>query len=127
VDEKSTSQFASDSQFVISPPSFLKQLPSQEGFEALEDTVLVSLSYQDLQALFEAHPTARSLTRMITERYLIFMDERVRVLKCMTGKQKYAWFAAYHPELRNRVPDKHVASYLGLSTMQLNRVRKADR
>lgn len=45
VDKKSTSQFASDSHFVISPPSFLKQLPSQEGFEGARSKVARKLRY----------------------------------------------------------------------------------
>lgn len=126
-EDKSTSLFAFEARFVISPPSFMKQRPSHEGFEMLEDSVLVSLSYQDMQALYEAHPTARTITRMLAEHYLLFLDERVRVLKLLTGKEKYDWFLAYHPELRNRVRDSHVASYLGMSTMQLSRVKKADR
>jgi CRP/FNR family transcriptional regulator, anaerobic regulatory protein len=105
----------------------MQQLPSQEGFEVLEQSVLVTVSYQDLQNLFKAHPTARSIARMLVDGYLFFLNERVRVLQLQAGKEKYRWFRTYHPELQGRVQDSYVASYLGLSVMQLSRIRKADR
>ena len=122
-EERSTSLLAAKSYFVISPTSFLKQLPSQEGFELLEDSLIVSLAYQDLQALYEAHPTARTISRMLVERYLQFLDVRVQILKLLTGKKKYEWFLRYHPELRNRVQDNHIASYLGMTPVSLSRIR----
>ncbi len=123
IEDNSTSLFASESHFVISPTSFIKQIPSQEGFELLEDSLIVYLTYQDLQALYKAHPTATTITRMLLERYLLFLDKRAQILKLLTGKQKYEWFLKYHPELRNRVQDKHVASYLGMTPVNLSRIR----
>lgn len=123
IENKSTSLFASTSHFVISPPSFLKQVPSHEGFDVLEDSVVVSLAYRDIQSLYKAHASARTISQMLIERYLLFFDERVRVLKLLTGKQKYEWFLKYHPELRNRVQDNHIASYLGMTPVNLSRIR----
>lgn len=123
IDGTSTSLFASHAHFVISPTSFIKQIPSKEGFELLEDSLIVYLTYQDLQVLYEAHPTAMTIRQMLLRRYLLFLDERVQVLKLLTGRTKYAWFLRYHPELRNRVQDKHVASYLGMTPVNLSRIR----
>lgn len=123
--EKATSVFAWESHFLISPHSFLKQKPSYEGIELLEDATLVYLTYQDLQELYAAYPAANSIGAMVTERYLLYYVERVQAMKFLTGEQKYRWFLSNHPELRNnRVSYKHIASYLGLTDEGFNRIRK---
>lgn len=123
--DRATSVFASESQFLISPHSFLRQKPSQEGMELLEDATIVYVTYQDLQELYATYPAANSIRAMVTERYLLYYVERVQALKFLTGEQKYRWFLANHPELRNnRVPYKHIASYLGLTEEGFNRIRK---
>lgn len=122
---KASSLFAAESHFIISPFSFLKQQPSREGIELLEKSTLVSISYEDLQLLYDTIPAANAVRALVTERYLIYYAERDRAFKFSTGEQRYRWFLANRPELgNNRLSYKDIASYLNLAEKSFTRIWK---
>ena len=122
---KASSLFAAESHFIISPSSFLRQQPSREGIELLEDSTLVSLSYKDLQSLYEAFPATNTIRAQVTERYLLYYAERDEAFRFSTGEERYRWFLANHRELRNgRVTYKDIASYLNLSEKSFAFIRR---
>ena len=121
-DRNTTAFFAPESNFAISPSSFFNQRPTKEGVTVLEDSVLVSISYQEIQKLYEMHPSASVIGQKITERYLLYYHELAHGLRLPTGKKKYEWFLKRFPELRGRVQNKDVASFLGLTDQSLTRI-----
>lgn len=126
-DEKPTFLFAAEGHFITSPPSFLRQRPSRTGIETLEDSTLVYITHQDLETLYAAFPNASKLRAGFAERYLLYYDERVRMLQMLTAKGRYEWFRLFHRELRGRVTDYQAASYLGMAAGTYRRIRKEMR
>ena len=118
-----TSFFAFEENFAFSPPSFFNQKPSEEGIIMLEDSVLVALPYPKLQVLYRLHPDTNVLGRKITERYLLYFYELVDALKTLAGEELYRWFINRHPTLGERVTNKDLASFLGLSEESISRIR----
>lgn len=66
-----TTWFAKENDFIYSSYSFLNQTPMLEEVELLEDSVLVSLAYEDLRQLYDVFPMMNKIGRLITESYLL--------------------------------------------------------
>lgn len=115
--------FASEGMFVTAINSFLKEEVSQYEVELLEDTELLSISFEDLKTALE---TTRSLERffreLLSDAYCDLV-ERVNLLQFYSAKEKYENFMKNFPDLFNRLPLGHIASYLGMTQETLSRVR----
>jgi len=101
--------------------SFLTQTSSNCYLEAIEDTDLLVLSYEDFQKTYETHPLFNEyidifITRMNTE--------RINLLLLSDALLRYKKFINDEPNTLQRVPLYMLASYLGMTTETLSRIRK---
>ncbi|MDX1660774.1 MAG: Crp/Fnr family transcriptional regulator [Gemmatimonadota bacterium] len=99
--------------------------PSRYGIQALEPSRLLAARYADYFELLESHPAFDRLGRRIVEWVLGQRELRERSLLQDGAAERYAEFRARHPELIGRVPQYHVASYLGVTEVTLSRLRGA--
>jgi len=65
--EKFTSWFMGDGEIIISVYSFFSRKPSFENIEVLEDCVLQSINWDQLQSLYTTYPEFNLTGRLITE------------------------------------------------------------
>lgn len=98
--------------------------PAPFGIECLEATTAVSFRYRDF---FAAARDSALLTRLYTqllEEAFIRNEQREAVLLTCNAQQRYAWLVANESELLERVPQFHLASYLGLDPVSLSRLKR---
>ncbi len=100
-------------------------LPVLYGVQALEKTTLLAARYTDFVALFETHPVFDRLGRKLAEWLLIRKEVRQRSLLQQNATERYLSFIEAHPTLVQRVPQYHIASYLGITEVSLSRLRRA--
>lgn len=122
--KESTRYFGSESSFVTSLPSFTSRKPSLEYVQALEDSVLLVLSYEDLQKMYGMSCKWERLVRILTERTFNELQFRVYSLISQSAQERYEEFFAQHPDLIQRIPQYHIANYLGISPETLSRIRR---
>lgn len=103
--------------------SFGLQQPARENIQALEDCELSTLSFDDLQYLYDNFPESNIVGRKILERYYRDAEERAFIARLMEATSKYKHFIATKSDLLNRVPLKFIASYLGMTLETLSRIR----
>lgn len=104
--------------------SFLNQQPTVIKTEALEDTVLWSVSYTDLNALYAANKTGLRIGKAIAEiLYVRKQREQINLLT-QNPEERYLQLITERPEIFQRTPLKIIASYLGLTAESLSRIRK---
>ncbi|GAA4458557.1 Crp/Fnr family transcriptional regulator [Nibrella saemangeumensis] len=118
-----TTGFMPETSFVISPVSFYRQQPSFEYLETLEESPLWSLSYQHLSHLYSQYPEFNYVGRVVTEQYYTRSELRAHHLRMQTADERYRAFLSEYPTLANRVPNKHIASFLGLTPETFSRIR----
>ncbi|MBB6463935.1 Crp/Fnr family transcriptional regulator [Flammeovirga kamogawensis] len=117
--------FACDNQFISSYASFIAQLPSLEQLETIEETEVLSISYEKLNALYKQHPKLEKLGRIIAEKNYLCVVDRTLSMQTKTAKEKYLEFIdKYDFKIINNVPQHQIATFLGIAPESLSRVRK---
>ena len=118
-----SSWFMKEGDFVISVESFFLQKESRESIQALENCELLSIEYNELENLYRTFPEFNYIGRVLTERYYILSEQRLYSLRMQAVAARYKHVMEHYPELINRVPSKHIASYLGTTEQNLSRIR----
>jgi CRP/FNR family transcriptional regulator, anaerobic regulatory protein len=89
----------------------------------MENTELAVISRSSWMSLYEQHEFIRQFwTRNIEENY-IGMEERVFNLIAKTAEERYCWMHGAQPRFIQEVPDKYLASMLGIHPRHLTRLR----
>mgnify|MGYP001074916588 CR=1 FL=1 len=118
-----TIAFAIDDWWISDYNSYIFQQPATLFVEALEDSVLIQIDYNAEQLLKESIPKFEKFFRIITERSFAFLQKRMLANLSMTAEERYEDFMHKYPETAMRVPQYALASYLGMSTEYLSKLR----
>lgn len=116
-------KFLPEQSIITSIFSFYSRQPGNEYIVALEDTAVACLHYDDMQLLLKKHPSYNYIIRVITERYLYFLEVELYNMRKPLAEDRYNFFMKHFPSLLQRLALKDIASYLGMSMETLSRVR----
>lgn len=97
--------------------------PSTEYLEALEDTWVVAIDVKQLKQLADTNIRLMKLWSEAVSEELILAVDRIQFFVMLTPEERYAQLIKESPVLLNRVPQKYLASYLGVTTVSLSRIR----
>ncbi len=122
-DKEITSRIMFSGHIVISAGSFFTQTPATESIETLADTTVASLSYNALQHIYEKFPAFNYHTRIITEQYFYKQEQRLYMLRKHDALAKYKFFLENYSEFLKEIPQKYIASFLGVTPETLSRTR----
>jgi CRP-like cAMP-binding protein len=121
-----TTQFFFENQSVASIESFMKKFPSQAAVETIEPSVLWWISKNDLDKILEEIkeiPELRDrLINMLFQRTFDYMKYFVSFIKD-SPTQRYLNLIEERPQIIQRVPQHYIASYLGVTTVHLSRIK----
>ena len=117
------SWFMKEKDVCIAVKSFYRQQPSVEYIQALEDSVVYCISFEDLQRLYRDFPSFNFTGRVLTEHYYMLSEDRSSSIRMLRAHERYAWLMEHFPELLLRVPAKYIASYLGMTEVTLSVIR----
>jgi CRP-like cAMP-binding protein len=77
-----------------------------------------------MQVLYEQVPKMERFFRLITQRAYSAFQQRMLQNLSMDAEARYLAFRETYPDLDLRIPQKHVASYLGMSAEFLSKIKK---
>jgi CRP-like cAMP-binding protein len=118
-----SSWFMQEKDVCMGVESYYRQQPSQEYIQALEDSVVYSITYEELQRIYRNFPVFNYTGRVLTERYYMLSEQRSKSMRMQRSHERYDWLMERYPELMQRVPAKYIASYLGITEVTLSVVR----
>jgi CRP/FNR family transcriptional regulator, anaerobic regulatory protein len=104
--------------------SFEAQIPATESIETLEDSVLWAMTFDSVQSL-QNLPSWNTFSRKLIQEVQTFTDEILEDLQTETAENRYKKMLFDNDPLLQRVPLKHIASYLGIAPQSLSRIRKS--
>ncbi len=122
--EEKNMYFFSEGQFIVSFRSFLYQYPCVYFIEAMEDAEIMYLPYQDLYNLYNSHKPWERFGRILAEHFFHQSQGRSEELLFFSHEQRYLNLLQNHPNIVERVASQHIASYLGIKTQSLSRIKK---
>ena len=117
------SWFMKEGDVIISVESFFKQLPSYESVQALEDTLVYYIDYEELQYIYRNFLEFNFIARVLTEKYYTLAEQRLFSLRMQKASERYQHILKNFPELIQRVPSTYLASYLGITLETLSRIK----
>jgi CRP-like cAMP-binding protein len=115
--------FIAEDTFAGPLASSLLNLPVIYGVQALEPSVLLAADYADFSALFDRDPVFDRLGRKLAEYLLVGKELRMRNLLLQQARERYLTFIEQHPDLVDRIPQYHIAAYLGITEVSLSRLK----
>jgi hypothetical protein len=105
--------------------SFLTDSPCGFSIQALEETETIVLPDLDtLNDLHDRHPCWERLSRKNVENLVFIKEAREKELLLDSLEVRYQRFLRLFPGLTERVPQYHIASFLGVTDVALSRIRK---
>lgn len=121
-----TSQFFFENQSVASIESFMKKFPSPVFVETIEPSILWWIHKNDVDTIIEEIkeiPELRDrLIDMLFQRTFDYMKHFFSFIKDSPA-ERYNSLIQEKPQIIQRVPQHYIASYLGVSTVHLSRIK----
>jgi CRP-like cAMP-binding protein len=120
---ESTGNFFFENAWYADFESFLYGKPSMQNIEALEDCVLYLAYKDDFDKLVSEYPVFHNFLRVMMERTIKGLTGKSMSMTLLPPEERYLQFIKYRPKVVERVPLKHIASYLGIKPESLSRIR----
>lgn len=107
--------------------SFLKDEPSEINIVAIEPSIVLIINSNKFKVLAKEHKALAMLEKKGMQGFLTEAAERLHHFTTLTPVERYRALMINHPELLQRVPQKYLASYLGITTVSLSRIRSRSK
>ncbi|MCU0430860.1 MAG: Crp/Fnr family transcriptional regulator [Cytophagaceae bacterium] len=121
--EEATMVLRSEDEFVASYHSLLHKTGSKATYHALEDCVLLEIEYDKLMETIDKNPHYHSGRKFFLSNIAEDLLNRLEGFILLTPEERYDVFLKKNTTLAKRVPDKYIASYLGITPVSLSRIR----
>lgn len=118
-----TVQLATEGHIIHSELSFYSQEPSGSVIETIEQTTFISISYDNLEQLYEQFPKAERLGRLLVSDLFIKKDFRYFDQLQKSTRERFLEYVRTHPHMLQRVPQKYIASYLNIKPETFSRLK----
>ena len=117
-------QFAIENWWIGDFDAFYNRIPSKLYIEAIEDATLLSISYSNLEYVFTERPIFERYFRILTTNAFISVRKRILSSLEKDSKERYIEFCTDYPNIEHRVPNYHIANYLGVTAESISRIRR---
>jgi CRP-like cAMP-binding protein len=120
---ESTRYIALEGQFGTALSSFISGQPTLEYVQTPEPSELLEISRSDFYALLDQIPAFEKLYRISLEYAQLLNTWRLESLISMDARSRYEYLMQTNPAIIQRLSNRIVASYLGISQESLSRLK----
>jgi CRP-like cAMP-binding protein len=118
-----TSQFFVEGQMVASFESAMTGVPSRLYIDAVEDSAVVPIPMTSFKkAMTESVPFREHFGKFLVSRLIYYMNQHASFI-LDNPETRYKSLLQDNPELVSRLPQKYIASYLGITPVSLSRIK----
>ncbi len=116
--------FWATGQMIISIKSFFEQLPAKEFIQLIEQSEVLCISYASVLRLMDKFPESHFIWRGITNQYYEYCKERIYEIQFLNAVERYQKLLLNYPGIEQRIPQDHIAAFLGITPQSLSRLKK---
>jgi CRP-like cAMP-binding protein len=121
--EEINTQISTEGHIIHSTESFHSRTISEYRVEAVEPSVLVSISYDNLEKLYASSHKMERLGRLVITFTMVVKDRWQMNMVKLSPRERFLDFVQKNPELLQRVPQKYLASYLNIQPETFSRFK----
>lgn len=123
--EEKTTYFYFENSFVTDYISCISGKPGSITIEALSDTTLIVFPYIELKKIYLISHSWETFGRLIAEYLAAGLEERMIGLLLHSAEERYQQLLSGNKQkIIERIPQHHIANYLGITPVSLSRIRK---
>ena len=115
--------FAPPGWWIADMYSLFSQRPGELNIEAQEDTEVLLLSKIDQETLYKQVPQFERYFRILVENSLVANQQRLLDNLSLTAEERYRNFCKKYPSLIDKLPQKQIAAYIGVTPEFFSRMR----
>lgn len=123
-DKEVTQWVGSKGSFMTDLASLTFKAPARWNIQALTDTELHTIHYDDYNRIAETVPKWPDIEKRFIVKCFTIMENRIYAHLSMSADERYAMFFHQNKELFNQVPLQYIASMLGMTPETFSRIRK---
>lgn len=113
-----------EDQFVGSHDAILLNRPSNYTYQALEETAILEIEYCEVEQIMAEKPEYEPIRNHVLMSMLSASLQIMEDFILLNPEERYRKLIAEKLDIVNRVPDKYIASMLGITPVSLSRIRK---
>lgn len=107
--------FACEGWWIGDMYSYISEKPGNLFIEVLEEAEVVAISKENHQILYQEIPKLERFFRILAENSLVAHQERLMDNLSLSAEERFDKMCKKYPNLIQRVPQKHLASYIGVT------------
>lgn len=115
--------FAKEGEVVSTHDLIFYDMATTQTVEALEPTKMLVFEYSAIERLSEKYPGIAQLQQAFIQDFLVKVLRRLETFLVNTPEERYQWLMDQEPTLLQRVQQRHLASFLGITPVSLSRLR----
>jgi len=119
-----TLQFAIKDWWISDYTAFFTGDKALMNIECIQNATIFKLSRNKMEQLYIDVPKFETFFRKKLERRFMTLQKRVLSNLALTAKERYLSFINAYPLIEQNIKNYHIASYLGITTESLSRIRK---
>lgn len=122
--EEKTTYLALKNSATAALKSFIHQIPSRKNIKAISDCDLFVIDQKNFQNLLENNEAFHRFYYNLIENQIYRIDDYRIDLLTLTPEERYKKLLVNEPKLLKEVPLHYLASFLGISSRHMSRIRK---
>lgn len=119
-----TVQFAIEDWWISDYTAYFTKEQAILNIECIQNATVYKISRTDIESLYLEIPQLETFFRKKMEGAFSSFQKRILGGLSQTAKERYTSFIRTYPNIEQSVKNYHVASYLGITTESLSRIRK---
>jgi CRP-like cAMP-binding protein len=118
-----TVDFGFPNNFISSYSSFLTQTQSVSCIQSLTKSKVIYITRDDLQEIYEQTKVGQSIGRVFAEEFFRYKSKRELSFLMESPTDRYLNLVKEQQQLIQEIPQKYLASYIGITPQALSRIR----
>ena len=119
-----TVMFAIEDWWTSDMYSMVTGKPALTNVDAIEDSEILSIKKEDLEMLLTEVPKFERLFRILLQKAFVAHQQRLYENMSLPAEERYTRLREQHPEFELRIPQRYIASFLGITPESLSRIRR---